>query len=416
MSSTIVFLEANATGTTYEAIQKAQAWGCRIVFVTMERPFYAGLADNPVELADEVIECDTYDPVAILRAIAGVQADAIISFDDYHLPVAALCAMSLGLPHPDVGSLIAARYKDFTRQRLAGVPGAVRSQRFTESALREADLAALDYPLVVKPVDESGSVSVRLCRGPRDVVEALAQFGRHQVNLRGYKPVRALLLEEYVEGEEYSCELLWDREREGWKVVGITKKILAPPPYFVEAGHVFPADLPSELAQRIEQRVLSWLAALGLRCAAAHVELRVQDGEPRLIEINPRLAGDFITKLVYWSTGVDMVEHYLAFHMRSRRAVPPQPIRHAAAAIRFFLTSEVCSAERARQLEDCMTELPELIAHKLKIPAGAIDRTTQSNYDRVGYALLGAPSIPVLRASIDAIDELLKTPTFSEEI
>ena len=416
MSSTIVFLEANATGTTYEAIQKARAWGCRIVFVTMDRPFYVGLADDPLELADEVIECDTYDPVAILRAIAGVQADAIIAFDDYHLPVAALCAMSLGLPHADVGSLLAARYKDFTRQRLAGVPGAVTSRRFTESALREADLTALDYPLVIKPVDESGSVSVRLCRGPQDVAQALSQFADHQINVRGYKPVRALLLEEYVGGDEYSCELLWDFERDGWKVVGITKKLLAPPPYFVEAGHVFPADLPDGLARRVEQRVLSWLATLGLRCAAAHIELRIDDGEPRLIEINPRLAGDLITKLVFWSTGVDMVEHYLAFHMRSRRTVAAQPVRHASAAIRFFLTAEVRTLERIRQLEGRMTELPGLIAHKLKVPAGPINPTTQSNYDRLGYALLGAPAGSAVRASLDLLEEFLKTPTLAEEL
>ncbi|WP_374562029.1 ATP-grasp domain-containing protein [Ideonella sp.] len=415
MSSTVVFLEANATGTTFEAMQKARAWGCHLVFVTMDRPFYAALVDNPLELAHEVVDCDTYDPVAVLRALGGIAVDAIVSFDDYHLPVAALCAMALGLPHADVNSLMAARYKDLMRQRLAGLPGAVRSQVMTEAELQSADLQALAYPLVVKPIDESGSVAVRLCRGPADVEQALSQFGQHQVNLRRYRPVRAMLVEEYVDGDEYSCELLWDRQREEWSVVGITRKILAPPPYFVEAGHVFPAELPSDLAEKIEARVLMWLQALGLRCAAAHIELRVRDGEPCLIEVNPRLAGGFITKLVLWTTGIDMVEHYLAYHLREGRPAPDQPPRHGSAAIRFVLSSQLQSIAQAHRIDGLLPGLPGVVQHKLKVAADPRNAPARSNYDRLGYVLLGTAPGQAIQPSLDALDELFNSTLQTEE-
>ena len=95
------------------------------------------------------------------------------------------------------------------------------------------------------------------------------------------------------------------------------------------------------------------LRALGLGWGAAHVELRLTAAGPRIIEVNPRLAGGMIPRMVEEATGIDLVARQVA------RAVgpvaPPRPTRAVPAAIRFLVAT--CPgrlvdvrADRARQV------------------------------------------------------------------
>lgn len=398
----IVFLEANSTGTTSDAIKLATRRGCRTVFVTMQREFYETLPDNPLDLCDTVVTCDTYNVAEILRALREEDVEAIISFDDYHLVTAALCAMALGLPHADVPGLVAARYKDVARELTRNLPGGIWTLTVPEEELGTVDLDSLPYPVIVKPVDESGSVSVQLCRTPADVVSVTERYRSHVVNVREYKPVRALLFEEFIDGDEYSCELYWKSGR-GWRVAGLTRKFLGAPPSFVERGHVFPAPLPEQQAKEVGEQVVGWVEATGLRCGAAHVELRINDSGPHLIEINPRLPGGHITQLVAWCTGIDMVAHYLDFHLRTTEPQPRSAPEFAAASSRFVLPDEVAAGKTHEDVYESFTRLPTFRRGRVQPAALSSDRTAQTNYDRIGYVLLAGDDPAALGADLDVL-------------
>jgi cysteine synthase A len=405
---TIVFIEANSTGTTSDAIKLARRRGYDTLMVTMQPEFYRAIPDDPLQLCDRVVHCDTYNVAEILRSLRGVDAAAVIAFDDYHLSIAALCAAALALPHADVRGLVAARYKDVTRELTAGSKGSVWAQVVAEGELDKVALHDLPYPVIVKPADESSSVAVSLCHRPEDVVSAFETYRRHVVNARQYRPLRALLIEEFVDGEEYSCELYWD-DSHGWRVAGLTRKFVTPPPSFVEMGHLFPAPLPDALTEHIAEQVVGWLTDIGLRTGAAHVELRVSGDQARLIEVNPRLPGGHITQLVDWCTGIDLVERYLDFHLADPggQRVTVAPV-FAAAASRFVLPEEVAPHISNQDVYQRFTELATFQRGRVQ-PGVRTAATSHSNYDRLGYALLAGNDEKSVRADLDLLARRLTT-------
>ncbi|MFD5751645.1 ATP-grasp domain-containing protein [Streptomyces sp. NPDC127033] len=399
----IVFLEANNTGTASDAMLLAAEHGYDLVFVTMQQEFYQALPDNPMKHCSKIITIgDSYNVAEVLAAIRHLDVEAVISFDDYHLVTASLCAQVLGLPHADVPGLVAARYKDLTRELTSHLGGGTWFRTVPEDEIGTIDAESLTYPLVVKPVDESGSVLVRLCHTPADVRAVTDLYRSHVVNTRGYRPRRAVLLERFIEGDEYSCELYWDAEQ-GWRVAGLTQKYLGGPPHFVERGHVFPAPMPAALAERVGQQVLRWVEAIGLRGGAAHVECRVNDDGVHLIEVNPRLPGGHITQLVQWCTGIDMVAGFLDFHLQAKIAHSASEPRFAAAASRFIMPEEVSADVTPDGVRAAFARLPSYQRGRVQPGAWSPGRGARTNYDRIGYALLAGSEPARVRSDLDAL-------------
>jgi argininosuccinate lyase len=115
-----------------------------------------------------------------------------------------------------------------------------------------------------------------------------------------------VMIEEHVEGPEYSVELFGDA------MAAVVAKHLGPAPYFVEIGHDVPAELAGEDQQALTGVARQAIAALELGFGAAHVEMRLTATGPVLIEVNPRLAGGMIPELVHSATGVDLVSAQIA--------------------------------------------------------------------------------------------------------
>ncbi|MGH3854271.1 MAG: ATP-grasp domain-containing protein [Pseudonocardiaceae bacterium] len=183
--------------------------------------------------------------------------------------------------------------------------------------------------VVVKPVVGSGSVGVRLCVDGVDVKTAVAAVLDVELAVPNAPRPTTALVEGYLDGPEFSVETFDDR------VVGVTAKHLGPAPYFVETGHDFPAPLTPGDEAAIGDVAVYALRALGLGWGAAHTEVRLTSSGPRIVEINPRLAGGMIPQMVAEATGVDLIACVVA--RAARRAVSPQATRHRAASIRFVM-------------------------------------------------------------------------------
>src|SRR5207249_7492479 len=104
-----------------------------------------------------------------------------------------------------------------------------------------------------------------------------------------------VLIEEYVEGPEYSVEGFMDGG--SVRVACITSKFLGPEPHFVEAGHVVPGSISEPERRRVVAYVGRVVAALRLDRGPFHAELRCTPHGPLLIEIAARLGGDRIPDL-----------------------------------------------------------------------------------------------------------------------
>ncbi len=182
----------------------------------------------------------------------------------------------------------------------------------------------IGYPAVVKPTALAGSRGVFLWREAQDRTAWTALVDQY-----GYDG--PFLVEEYLRGPEYSVETL---SRDGrHQVIGITEKLLGPPPLFVEVGHVHPAPLPQDRRRAVEELTTEFLTACGYRFGPAHTEVIWTQRGPRIVESQARLGGDRIPRLVELATGLD-IEQAIFAALADRPAEPTEPT--ATAIVRFF--------------------------------------------------------------------------------
>ncbi len=162
------------------------------------------------------------------------------------------------------------------------------------------DLGSLDlkYPIIVKPTDRSGSRGIYRLDDPEGLEDAcklsMAESFEHKA-----------LIEEFVEGQEYSVEGITYHGKH--HILAVTKKYTTGAPHFIETGHLEPAPISDEIRKKIDRIVMHALDTLGIKNSASHSEIKIDDsGNIKIIEIGARMGGDCIgSDMVYYSTGID---------------------------------------------------------------------------------------------------------------
>lgn len=314
--------------------------GGRFTFLTRDLHHYlrsAPATPHPLLAADNVLTADTNDLDTLLPYLERVhdvlRFDGVITSCDYYLETAARIAHHLRLPGPDPDAVDRAYRKDLTRQALPDLGPAFALTDTVEAAHAEAE--RIGYPVVVKPVDLCAGMFVRVAANPAELKEAVEAIEGFPVNARGQQRNPLVLLEEFLDGPEFSVETVTFGGNT--HVVGVTDKSVTGSPWFVESGHMFPADLPEETTALIAGTAVEAVRRLGLDRTVAHTEIKLTAAGPRLVEVNPRPAGNQITELVRRTTGIDLPMVY------ARLAMGEDPdLRHVdtgarSAAIGFLL-------------------------------------------------------------------------------
>ena len=270
-----------------------------------------GGTPHPLRRGRAIVTADTNDAVVTVDAARRIHGesplDGVLSSCDYYLPLAAEIAAELGLPGPRPEAVGVACDKQRTRNKLdrAGIPGP--RHRLVplgdEAGLRSA-VEHVGFPLVVKPTDLCAGMFVRRADSWADVAFAAAELRPFEVNARGQWREPVVLLEEYLVGPEFSVES-WVRACET-PTVGVTDKSLGGASGFVETGHMFPAQLDAEDRAELVWSAERAIGAVGLDHGVVHTELRLTGSGPRIIEINPRPAGNQITELIRRVEGIDL--------------------------------------------------------------------------------------------------------------
>lgn len=158
----------------------------------------------------------------------------------------------------------------------------------------------LAYPIIVKPVDRSGSRCITKLQTPEGLEDAV----RSAIDVSFSK---ACVVEEFFVGVEYSVEFVSWRGKHHF--LALTRKFTTGSPHFIETGHLQPAPVSDSLRTRIIQVVSHALDSLGVEYGASHSEILVNgSGDILIVEIGSRMGGDCIgSDLVELSTGFDFL-------------------------------------------------------------------------------------------------------------
>jgi len=184
------------------------------------------------------------------------------------------------------------------------------SDRFLIDFEADKPTQELHFPVIVKPRDNSGSRGVKLCRTKEELEQSMAEALE-------YSKLDSVLVEEFIEGPEYSIEgLHYDGKSE---VIQFTEKKTTEFPYNVELGHIQPANISEENKQKIREIVAKIGKALKFENCPSHTELKINERGIFVIETSPRLGGDYITStLVPLSTGINLEDQLLHIALRER--------------------------------------------------------------------------------------------------
>ncbi|MFD5075688.1 ATP-grasp domain-containing protein [Streptomyces sp. NPDC058371] len=327
----LLLIESNTTGTGRLFARRAAQRGVEPVLLCADPDRYPYAAEDGLR----TVTVDTADEAALRTEVSALARQApvagVLTSSEYYVPTAAALAGRLGLPGPDADAVRACRDKAEQRRRLARAGVGVPDFAVVDE-VAGAVIAAQGFgvPVVVKPVQGSGSLGVRLCSDLDEVAEHARTLLAATVNERGVAAPRRILVEEYLSGPEFSVEVF------GTEAVATVAKHVGPLPVFVEVGHDVPAALPAERERALRETAVGAVRALGLGWGAAHVELRLEESGAKVIEVNPRLAGGMIPELVRRACGIDLV---LA-QVRSALGETPELERgvYARASIRFLTT------------------------------------------------------------------------------
>lgn len=221
----------------------------------------------------------------------------ITAATDKPLVMMARVAEKLQLPFFSVNTAEWSTDKLLMKQKFqeAGIPCA---RGFLLHSVEELTNLKVDYPVIVKPRDNSGSRGVIYCDNLKEVEIAVKEALQ-------YTKKGNVLIEEFIEGQEHSIEgIHYNGEHH---VIQFTEKTTTDFPYNVEIAHIQPADISLQQQNEIKKLITQIGQTLGFGNCASHTELKINSRGIYIIETSPRLGGDFISStLVPLSTGINM--------------------------------------------------------------------------------------------------------------
>lgn len=220
-------------------------------------------------------------------------------------------------------------------------------------------------PLIVKPVDRSGSRGISKVEIIDDLENAI-NFALNE------SIVGKAIIEEFIEGPEVSVEAI------SWMgkhfILAVTDKVTTGAPHFVELEHHQPSSLTDENLKKIRQTTLKGLNAVGINYGASHTELKLKSNyNPYIVEVGGRMGGDFIgSDLVPISTGYDYLKGVIEVALNTFH----EPIiQHNGFSGVYFLsenTAELSPYFGSDNKFDYKKDLQNTI---LKIPKNSNDRS-----------------------------------------
>ncbi|MER8842898.1 lyase family protein [Mesorhizobium sp. M0913] len=389
-----LFVESNTTGTGELLMKRARALGFEPYLVTRNPARYPFLKDTDAR----VIEAETGSPEELIGVAAKLKRLAgIYSSSDYFVEAASRAATAMRLPAANPEAIATCRNKWKQAAELQRQSITIPETRLATSVKDvENTLAQATLPVVIKPVSGSGSSGVRLCDSAAAAIEAFEgakDVLLDQVDLASPD----ILIQQYVEGKEYSAEIIAYDGR--LHCLGILAKHKGPSPCFVEVGHDFPAPLPEWSLKELASFAKGAVSALGLEFGPAHVEFVIAESGPVIIEVNPRLAGGMIPVMLSHALGTSILDMVISLYAGEGFTLPRASAN--AGAIRFRLAH---ISGKLKRLGFSQYPEPTLAEAGLLKSEGDEVQINGDFRDRVAYAICVADD---LKAAATAAEQMI---------
>ena len=277
------------------------------------------LPDNPGQYyADKFFQISTTDKEAVLKISQDEEIDYIIAYaSDPAAPTAAYIAEKMGLPTNPYTSVKILCNKDLFREFLFthgfNTPRAV-GYSSREDAV--GDIGNFNFPIIIKPVDSSGSKGATVLQDRSDLDEAIDFAFSFSRSYRIIIEEFIVMNHPYLIGGDI---LVSEGKIVQWGLMNCHRDPSINP--LVPVGKSYPPLINEIDLQAVKRTLQDIVTELGIRFGPMNVELIVDDnGRVFPIDIGPRSGGNMIPDLLSMIFDCDVVE-------MSIRAAMGEPIK-----------------------------------------------------------------------------------------
>ncbi len=287
-----------------EIVRKAQKMG----IVTVVADYYP-IEKSPAKvIADEAIEVSVTDVDAVVEVIKEHKIDGVlVGFNDMLLPYYAQICQKAGLPcygtKEQFETLIAKdKYKALCRQ--FGVP-----------SIPEYDINDdhIIFPVLVKPVDSSGSRGITICHNRQELVLAVS-IGKLA------SKTGKVLIERYMDGREVT--VFWTFQDGEYYLSALANRHVKhnqgtdviPLP----VGYTFPSVYLPKFRAEVEENCKRMFRHLGLKDGMMFMQCKVEDGTCYVYDIGYRLTGSLEYKVLERVCGYNPLEMMIEFALTGK--------------------------------------------------------------------------------------------------
>ncbi|MGR3765506.1 ATP-grasp domain-containing protein [Rossellomorea sp. NS-SX7] len=379
MNEYIIFIGTHRSGSSRDGIEAGKELGYSTILFTNNRRIIRERESFPE--VDEIYEVNLKQEEAIRKEISSLQQKGkkiacIISFFDAHVSMSA--RLSNEFCGTDISLLPIADCMDKTtlRMKLAGKEYSADFIKL-EPPFSKESVKEIPYPLVLKSPVSNGSKDVLLIHDEEELAWGIKKLNR--------KKPPTILVEEYLEGPQYLIEVV---VKEGKPVTSvIVKQEINYQERFIVTGYsVSSVYQYPELVQKVKEIVTD----LGFVNGSCHLEMRLVNHQWKLIEINPRISGGAMNKMIREAFGLSIVEETLRVYLRKPNNIGRKWEKHIYT---YYMTVnkvgkllKVTGTEKAEEHEG-------IIEVYIKPKNGKVLRPPTSMGHRYGYIMASGESV-----------------------
>lgn len=304
---TAVFIGLQKSGSSRDAVRAAEKLGFLTVVFTSQKKHLSDRTEFPD--VHKMIFVDLNDMNLLREKIeylqkTGIVIKTIVSFVDPYVSVAAeLCKQFCGKEIP-TAAIYKMENKIETRNALQHTEYGLKHGIYAEQEKLDTFLERhhLDYPVIVKLPGSTGSKDVFKAENESELTGYVEKLRKKSSNM-------PILFEEYIEGPQYLVEVLVFNNEV--RIIAVIEQEITMGERFIITGYSLLAKVPDELYGTLFHTVRSIIDTLEFSEGSCHVELRRQGEDWKVIEINPRISGAAMNRMIEVAYGINLAEQIL---------------------------------------------------------------------------------------------------------
>ena len=291
------YTTARKAGFEISVAEKPGHWTENAASTVLIYSFHSVNLDLPTnELVDNLVN---------ILLHSGIQFDGVMTLKDTYLVAVAGAAQRSGLP--TVGHDVYRNLRDKETLRIK-TESDILTYRLKHMDDLKAASKMIGFPAVLKPAQGEGSLGVHLVTSHSELKKVYHMINSKLpslVSVLGNIP--DLLLEQYIDGTEHNIEIIIQHGK--ILFAAVSDDLLGVLPWFQDAGDSHPSKLKCSDQEVLMKYSIQICERLNLTNGVFHLELKLSNHEPQLIEVNGRMGGLYTWHGVKTVWGVDLLLH-----------------------------------------------------------------------------------------------------------